>query len=44
MAKQTWVNVGGTWKKVKSALVNVNGAWKKDVMPKGVVSGGIKSL
>lgn len=44
MAKQTWVNVGGTWRKVKSAWNNVDGVWKKDVMPKGVASGGYKEF
>lgn len=44
MAKQTWVNVNGTWRKVKSVWVNVNGAWKKDVMPKGFVDGNWKEF
>lgn len=44
MAKQTWVNVGGTWRKVKSAWINVNGTWRKDVMPKGVVQGNYKEF
>lgn len=44
MAKQTWVNIGGTWRKVKSVWVNVNGTWKKDVMPKGVINGEYKEF
>lgn len=44
MAKQTWVNVNGAWKKVKSVWVNINGVWKKDVMPKGVVQGNWKEF
>jgi hypothetical protein len=42
MAKQTHVNVGGTWRSVKSVWQNVNGVWKKDVMPKLNVSGVYK--
>ncbi|SDJ76059.1 ligand-binding sensor domain-containing protein [Salimicrobium halophilum] len=44
MAKQTWVNISGTWRKVVSAWSNVNGTWKKDVMPKGIVSGSWKEF
>lgn len=44
MAKQTWVNVNGAWRKVKSAWLNVNGVWKRDAMPKGIVAGNWKDF
>lgn len=37
--KQTWVNVEGTWRKVKSAWIKVNGLWRKDAVPKGTIGG-----
>lgn len=39
MAKNTWVNVAGTWKAMKNVWVNVNGTWKSQVVPKGNISG-----
>lgn len=42
MAKQTWLNVGGTWKELVSVWNNVGGVWKKDAMPKLNVSGVYK--
>lgn len=44
MAKQSWVNADGTWRKVKSAWINIDGIWEKNVMPKGVVNGNYKEF
>lgn len=44
MAKATWVNVSGTWKKVKNVWTNVNGTWKQKVLPKGAVDGSWKEF
>ncbi|KIL79605.1 hypothetical protein [Bacillus badius] len=38
MAKKTWVNIGGTYRDVKTAWVNMGGIWKKFI-PKGNIAG-----
>ena len=42
MAKQTWVNAGGTWKPLKTVWINTGGTWKKDIIPMLNVSGTYK--
>lgn len=39
MAKATWINVAGTWKKVINVWKNVGGIWKQKVIPKGNIAG-----
>lgn len=44
MTKATWVNIGGTWKKVKDVWVNIGGVWKPKVIPKGNIDGAWKEF
>jgi len=39
MAKQTWTNVNGTYKKCKSVWRKINGTWVEDIVPHKKVSG-----
>ena len=44
MAKQTWVNIGGTWKQVKNVWVRIGGVWKQQVIPKGLIGAAWKEF
>lgn len=44
MAKQTWANINGTWKKAVKIWSNIGGVWKSSVIPKGFVGGSWKEF
>ncbi|MCM3560576.1 hypothetical protein M4D57_18585 [Brevibacillus borstelensis] len=39
MAKQAWIKIAGTWRKVKNVWIKVDGIWKQKVIPKGRIDG-----